>query len=137
MRECCELYKVDPNHPVLLKLPSEYKYYLDIFGISGISRNSYKKANLEKERKNLTKEISADETDNIIMSELKKSFNIGDKITLKKLKEWFRNLKDIHSLPIVPKAGLIKNYCDVKRAQITSITGGGREEGFEILSFLD
>lgn len=141
LKECCKYYAEDVNHVIFSKLPSEYKYYLDIFGISGVSRLSYKKSNLDKELKKLSEKTelisSNQDSTKIISDELKNIYSVGNRITSKELKETFRQIKEKYSLLISPKASLIKNFCEVKRARITLIPNSPPEEGFEILSFLN
>ena len=138
MKKCCEYYSLSSNHLIFNYLPEKFKYYLNTLGISGVSRVSYKEANLKKEISKCTSTpINEKDSTKVISEELQKIYSIGSKITLKELKETFRQIKEKYSLLISPKASLIKDFCEVKRARITLIPNSPPEEGFEILSFLN
>ena len=115
---------------ILKQIPLDYSTYYNALSLERIKACSYKKGELEKEycRK---KESSAGSVKEKLIYD---NFSIGDRISVRSIKEKLKELYISHGIVSTPKAVDLLDYFELKRTSIKDIESGKFIDGYEILS---
>ena len=106
-------------------VPQEYQNYVNLLGISRISSLGYYQAALEKEYKVI---MSGDSRKKVIL----KTFLVGQRYTLKEIKEKLREIYTTLHLSKTPKASDLEEFFEVKKTKITT-DNDGIKDGYLIV----
>lgn len=115
---------------VLKQLPIEYSTYYNALGPDRIKSRGYKKGELEKDYKKLKESKSGSIKETVILA----NFMVGEKYSIKYIKEKLKQLYSENSIQSSPKAVDILDYFEVMKTRIKDISTGKFIDAYKILS---
>lgn len=115
---------------VLKQLPIEYSTYYNALGPDRIRSRGYKKGELEKDYKKLKESKSGSIKETVILA----NFMVGEKYSIKYIKEKLKQLYLENNIQSSPKAVDILDYFEVMKTRIKDISTGKFIDAYKILS---
>lgn len=112
---------------ILKVIPEKYKDYYNIIGEEKIISLGYQKSKLKRELESLTTLSRNKDSETGIFSD----FKVGDRLTLKEIKEKLRDIYEKEGIYKTPKATDLNSLFTLKRVNFK--ISGKRVEGFELL----
>ena len=128
MKLLCEYSLTDQERGVALdQIPLLYKNYYETLGPDRCRALSYDGTYISREYSDLQFDK------NVLASEIRNTFNPGDRYTKADIKEKLKNIYSSLGYNKTPKANDLEEYFEIRDCRITDKETGKKDHGFEIL----